>query len=783
MYKTYKLIIDSNLIGDPKIKEMETFLQNVYSLNEMNTQSDIFTIGIVSKCENIFLYINIKEEYQKFFEKKIAAVENSIQMEEWEDPLEQLNKKYEDGNMFVNSYSLVKEDNDKTKKLKNKDVGNIFLNNLINSMKNDEDEVSIVEFTLKPFKESKFRLADKLKNSDMKKIAMGTINVGMRGLETVLDTFVMNGQLKNNSTKSTENKIDNNKKGKSNEINEEVDNILFCCDIKVISLSNNLCNAIQNTQDITTTFSLLNDKNKLTVKKNKFKDIFCRNTVGNIMTTSELSQFINLPSRQVNADNFEVSNCRKIYDRNIPQTGIVFGDSNSVPIAFPAYKVDPNNYEQMCNGPHKDFNKVIDNLMKPKMVLGQQGTGKSEFIINLAIRTAELGFSLIIVDPKNDTQQRIIESLPDHMLDRLDYINFGDTEYPPGMNLFRKRKGNDATENSLIVSSFLALMKKEFSKSWGIKIQRTLQMTAETILLDEVHTLNEFELMLTERCYREYMIQKLHAILEETKSGKAHIRKLIKYWQIFNAKSDEAIAKEVEPVMNQLGVFLSNRVIKAIVSQREGYDFRKAADTGRIVIINIPEGILGDNAKLLSSIINKSIWLDLQSRADIPLAKRYPTMWIIDEAHEIVDDEFKGVLTKARAYRLGLTLVTQGMSNFNMRGMGDIADTLMTNCKNKITFRMGISDCRSFGDEFAPLTFSDLNNCPDYHFYCKMIMKDGSISNAFFGHAPFEAPKVRDYYKFLEYHRSGRFKVDEIEDEIENRLDAIKVMNNLCKYQ
>ena len=116
MYKTYKLIIDSNLIGDPKIKEMETFLQNVFSLNEMNTQSDIFTIGIVSKDENTNLYINIKEEYQKFFEKKIAAVENSIQMEEWDDPLEQLNKKYEDGNMFVNSYSLVKEDNDKTKK-------------------------------------------------------------------------------------------------------------------------------------------------------------------------------------------------------------------------------------------------------------------------------------------------------------------------------------------------------------------------------------------------------------------------------------------------------------------------------------------------------------------------------------------------------------------------------------------------------------------------------------------------------------------------------------------
>ena len=78
-----------------------------------------------------------------------------------------------------------------------------------------------------------------------------------------------------------------------------------------------------------------------------------------------------------------------------------------------------------------------------------------------------------------------------------------------------------------------------------------------------------------------------------------------------------------------------------------------------------------------------------------------------------------------------------------------------------------------------PLTYSDIQNCPDFHFYAKILLLDGKVSNPFFAKAPTPAVKVRDYDNFVERHRSGRFTVDEIENELENRLDRILVLNKL----
>jgi hypothetical protein len=253
----------------------------------------------------------------------------------------------------------------------------------------------------------------------------------------------------------------------------------------------------------------------------------------NILSTTEIAQFLHLPDKTISSENIQNSNCRKIFDRNISKKGIVFGVSNGQPVAFPAPTTPLSNktYKE-C---YEHIAKYIDNLVKPRLVLGQPGSGKSEWIINYVIALVKMGIGVIVVDPKNDTQQRLLECMPNEFLLKLDYLNFGDIDYPPAMNIFRKRKEDDPSENSLIVTSFISLMKKEFNRNWGFKIQRTLQMTAEAILLLEPCTLNEFELMLTEREYRESAIQRMKDIEagENTKS-KAHIRKLIKYWERFN---------------------------------------------------------------------------------------------------------------------------------------------------------------------------------------------------------------------------------------------------------
>lgn len=441
---------------------------------------------------------------------------------------------------------------------------------------------------------------------------------------------------------------------------------------------------------------------------------------------------------------------------------------------------DPNKvFEDIKNS------QIIDNLVKHRLIMGGQGSGKSEFVTTLAINGLKRGVPFILMDPKFDTQKRLIESIPDEYIDSIEFLDLGDLLYPPALNIFRKRKDNDPTENSLIVTSFISYMKKQFDRSWGYNIERTLQMTTDAILLDDTSTMSEFYFMLTEQTYRQAIIEVIKAKLSEPHvDNKSRLKQLLKYWSDYEARYEKnpiSTNKEIEPIMNKIGSFIGNRFINAIVSQRESYDFKKAGDMGKSVIINIPEGIINqDNMALLSGFISKAIWADYQSRDDTEMAKRYPVQWLIDEAHTMIDSEIVGIMQKARSRRLGLNLITQTLASLDMRGT-KISDIIMDNCKTKLIFKIGYVDARILCDEFAPLTTKDLSDCPDYHYYGRILLPNGTISKPFYAHAPMPAPVLRSYDNYKENHRSGKLTIGQIEDDIEDRLERFKIANELIE--
>ena len=769
--KTFKLVFE---LDKTYYKEYESLLNSLFGLQFTNEKvNPYFTFGIISEGEKTDFYVSIFEDYIEIFRHKISSINSHIQLEEIDDPLIYFTQEIVDDKTYqIMGYELKLMYDDNTKKLKGDDIDRRFITNLLNSMNNiNSDACSMVEISVQSINNYK---NSKDYSSCFANGVIGATNLTMKGLAYLLDSTLTNGLTDVYKEKSTVRE--------NNEVIKDDNNLLkLKVNIRILSKSINRNIILDNINSMAAVFSDLSADNCLVPYKIKYPDLLKRSMKNySILSTREISQFLHLPHKDIGSENMQISNCRKIFDRNIAKEGVVFGNSNGSPAAFSFSKIPLST--KIYKECYKSIERYIDNIVKPRLILGQPGSGKSEWIINYAIALIKLGLSLIIVDPKNDTQQRLIETIPVEFFHKVDYLNFGDTDYPPSMNIFRKRKDDDPTENSLIVSSFISLMKKEFSRNWGFKIQRTLQMTAEAILLLEPCTLNEFELMLTEREYRENAIERMKDIekRKDTKS-KAHIRKLIKFWERFNLMKDADIARETEPVMNQIGVFLSNRVIRSIVAQKESYDFRKSIDEGRITIINIPEGTLADNTRLLASMINKAIWLDIQSRANVDISERFPVIWIIDEAHEIVDDEFVGILTKSRAYRAGLTLVTQGLTNFKNRDMENIKELILTNCKNKIAFRLGFYDAKDFTEEFEPLTSNDLQNCPDYHFFSKILLDNGSISNPFFSSALPMVSAVRNYDEFLKHHRSGRFTVDEIENELDERIDAIRLYNTLVK--
>lgn len=772
-----KLENDIENTDSNKISEVENFWSNV---NGFQTEGTMFKEGespklsfeILSDNGGASFFFSIPKKYKNIMIKKLNAVYPYIDVTEVnKDPVSFLNDIKEDE--YVSACELVFTENPMLS-IKTKGAEKTFLNNLLNTINHfEEDEITMIQIMMKPLPENwSHRKIINIRRGFRGKhpalvISLFIMEIIIKSLTLVVDILFTKGEL-NKSFKVTSKEEKNENIDKDSKQNKPCFNV----SIRIATKSKDKIVADQIVKSVATVFKDFDDKNKLRPISINIRPMIERsiNKKSEVFSVTELSQMAHLPNKNVSADNVSRVGVKTPYDKEIPNKGIIFGISpqqNNRSLAFPMTIISNKNYKET----YEQHEKIIDNICKPRLVLGQMGTGKSEWIINYALNLIKYGVSVILVDPKNDTQKRLIESIPDDCLDKIDYLDLGDLIYPPALNLLRRRNPGDPTEISLIVQSLINFFKKEFSRSWGFAMQQLIMMTGNAILLDEVASLYEFQLMLTNKDYREKIIKKIENILNEPKStGKTMMKELLQFWKQFHMMSEKEQMERIKSTMNKIGVFMSNRIIRAIVSQRESYDFRKAGDNGKITIVNIPDGELGDeNTRLLASFINKAVWLDFRSRTNIPISSRYPTVWLIEEAHMIMDEEFVPVLTQSRGYRLGVTILTQGLTNFDNKGMKELRDLILTNCKNKIVFRVGPQDAGMLVEEFAPLTRYDLMNCPDYHFYSKILLDGGKVSNTFYGRSLDVAPVLRSYDIFKENHRFGKLTIDEIENQLDER--------------
>lgn len=763
--KCYQMIFDENSIMN---EEMKSLLNTLCGMQTDKLVDTSFTIGIVNDLGRLKFYCITNDNFHTVFKQKINTIYPSLEFEPFDI-------QYFENKVKIDAkYCKMKLVYEEPKKLQTQNQEKTFMNNLLNALYyKDNKYVNIIEmsFKPKPIYEIPKQIFDNKTTIATKIISKGLL----KGTSFLLDCILYNNDKK--PTKTEKLKI----------IKEEKEiNFNYSVSIKIGVYGKGTSDSehIVKLRSIAGVFSQLNYSNILTSQEISHNDMFNRNDYNMQLNSNEISQFLYLPTKTI-IDNIVGKYATKIvFDRNVPSEGIVIGvtmEDKLIAIPAPSGIITLKNHSQM----YLDNPNEIEDICKTRLIMGLPGTGKSEWIVNYCIQCLKKGIPFIVIDPKYDTQRRLIESLPDEWLKNVDFLDLGDLIYPTALNIFRRRKDNDATENGLITTGFISYMKKQFGKSWGFNIERMVQMTTDTILLDDISTMTEFYWMLKEQLYRETMIDVIKAKLDDPDvENKSRLRQLLAYWTDFEErykKNPMTSSKEVEPVMNKIGTFIGNRFINAIVSQRESYDFKNSGDTGRSVIINIPEGIVSrDNMALLSGFINKAIWTDYQSRDDMEIKDRYPVEWIIDEASTIIDDDFIGIMNKARSRRLGLNLAIQRFRDVDTGGTS-MSGAIIDNCKSKIIFRIGHQDAMTLADEFTPLNAKDLSDCMNHHFYGRVLLPNGTVSKAFYANSLPMAKKLRNYDEYKDKHRSGKMKIGEIEDQIENRLDAIRVANALMK--
>ncbi len=361
-------------------------------------------------------------------------------------------------------------------------------------------------------------------------------------------------------------------------------------------------------------------------------------------------------------------------------------------------------------------------------VIGKSGWGKSVFIGSLARQDIWNGDGCCVIDPHGDLVEDIMQYIPKERARDIVYFDAGNEERPMWLNLYdiksideADRVVNDATE------MFLKMFGPEI---FGPRIQEYFKFGSLTLLedLEDPATLLDVPRLFTDDVYREY----------KTKKVKNPVVK--NFWDKTYASMGDREKQEIIPYFTSKFVsFNTNSLIRNIIGQtKSAFNFREIMDEGKILLINLSKGKIGElNAQLLGMVIVSNIYNAAMSRADQEESKRRDFYLYVDEFQNFVTNTFADILSEARKYRLSLIMAHQyiaqldwgGGNNIGESGGGkkSVKDAVFGNVGTMQSFKVGAPDAEFIEKEYAPvLSAQDIVGISNYKVYCKLNINNST---------------------------------------------------------
>ncbi len=348
-------------------------------------------------------------------------------------------------------------------------------------------------------------------------------------------------------------------------------------------------------------------------------------------------------------------------------------------------------------------------------LLGQTGTGKSGALELLTISDIYYNKGFAVLDPHGDYAQHVMKFIPKDRVDDVVYFNPADTDHPIGFNPLEI---NDPSLKGHISSQVVGVLKKLFAESWGPRLEYILRYTILALLDFPNATMLDITRMLTDRHFRADVIKYIDDPVVKN------------FWVVeFASWNDKFASEAVAPVLNKVGAFTANPMIRNIVGQpKSTFDIRTIMDEGKILIVNLSRGLMGeDNAGILGSLVVTKIQLAAMGRADMPEAQRIPFYLYVDEFQNFATESFATILSEARKYGLNLTVANQYISQ-----MGEeVRGAVFGNVGTVMSFRVSPDDAPFLQKYFEP-EFEAANLIQQHsRFFVISMMIDGEKAPAF----------------------------------------------------
>lgn len=364
-----------------------------------------------------------------------------------------------------------------------------------------------------------------------------------------------------------------------------------------------------------------------------------------------------------------------------------------------------------------------DDRRRHLYLIGQTGTGKSSLMKNMVAQDIRDGKGVCVVDPHGDFADYALGHIPEERFKDVVYFNPGETKRIMGLNMLEFDPAHPE-QKTFIVNELLNIFNKlyDLKQTGGPLFEQYFRNSVLLVMDDAEHEPPTFAAVSRVLADEDYRRDKLS---RETNP-------LVKqFWQeqAEKAGGEASLSNMVPYVTSKFDQFLSNDFMRPIINQpKSSFDFRKVMDEGKILVVNLAKGRIGDlNANLLGMIIVGRLLMSALSRVDVPEKDRRDFYLYVDEFQNFTTDSIATILSEARKYRLDLTIAHQ----FIKQLPENIRDAVFGNVGSTISFRVGAEDAEFLEKQFLPaVTAHDLGNVDNFNAYVRLLINN-QTSRAF----------------------------------------------------
>ncbi len=430
-----------------------------------------------------------------------------------------------------------------------------------------------------------------------------------------------------------------------------------------------------------------------------------------VLNTDELASIFHLPNKTIETAHIYWLNAKRApAPAQIPTSGLALGFSKYRGVERPIFLGE-------------------DDRRRHVYVIGKTGTGKSQLLEEMIMQDVHAGRGVAVIDPHGDLIDGVLSRIPPERAEDVIYFDPSDTERPMGLNMLEAKTEE---QKHFVVTSIVGLMYKLYDPMKtgiiGPRFEHAIRNAMLTVMSEPGNTFVEVVRVLTDSAFVQELLPKVQDPI------------IRRYWTDQIAQTADFHKSEVlDYIVSKFGRFVTNKLMRNIIGQSQSsFDFRQCMDEGKILLVNLSKGKIGEeNSNFLGLILVPRILISAMSRQEIPEDERRDFYLYVDEFQNFATPDFAQILSEARKYRLDLIVANQFIGQMEE----EVKNAVFGNVGTLIAFRVGVTDANYLQHEFQP-TFNeaDLINIDKYNAYIKTIVHNEPVK-------PFSIDLTKDMNK------------------------------------